>query len=155
MRHRLVIVKPVFVYSPTLSGTKVVLFCVKADFNGDEVCLSFCGDNGVRSVLLNASIQYPLVQVRELQVFYIASKLLASHIVRRSSWGHHAIIGRSIALLAAECRTGYKLRLRISSLRKGLLSSVMSAPFMFATSYSALDLNIMLCNADISAGNSM
>lgn len=45
-------------------GAKVVLFCVKADFNGDEVCLSFCGDNGVRSVLLNASIQYPLVQVR-------------------------------------------------------------------------------------------
>lgn len=43
-------------------GTKVVLFCVKAVFNGDEVCLSFCGDNGVRSVLLNASIQYPLVQ---------------------------------------------------------------------------------------------
>lgn len=42
----------------------MVLFCVKADFNGDEVCLSFCGDNGVRSVLLNASIQYPLVQVR-------------------------------------------------------------------------------------------
>ncbi len=45
----------------------MVLFCVKADFNGDEVCLSFGGDNGVRSVLLNASIQYPLVQVRKLQ----------------------------------------------------------------------------------------
>ncbi|CAH3121067.1 unnamed protein product [Pocillopora meandrina] len=43
-------------------GTKVVLFCVKADFYGDEVCLSFCGDNGVRSILLNSSIQYPLVQ---------------------------------------------------------------------------------------------
>ena len=57
-----------------LLGTKVVLFCVKAVFNGDEVCLSFCGDNGVRSVLLNASIQYPLVQVRELQEFYIASE---------------------------------------------------------------------------------
>lgn len=52
----------------------MVLFCVKADFNGDEVCLSFCGDNGVRSVLLNASIQYPLVQVTELQEFYIAIK---------------------------------------------------------------------------------
>lgn len=52
----------------------MVLFCVKADFNGDEVCLSFCGDNGVRSVLLNASILYPLVQVRELQEFYTASK---------------------------------------------------------------------------------
>ena len=53
----------------------MVLFCVKADFSGDEVCLSFCGDNGVRSVLLNASIQYPLVQVRQLQEFYIVSKL--------------------------------------------------------------------------------
>lgn len=49
----------------TFSGTKVVLFCVRADFNGDEVCLSFCGDNGIRSVLLNASIQYPLVQVKK------------------------------------------------------------------------------------------
>ncbi|XP_078375121.1 uncharacterized protein LOC144658557 isoform X2 [Oculina patagonica] len=51
-------------YNPNkgTQGTKVVLFCVKADFNGDEVCLSFGGDNGVRSVLLNASIQYPLVQ---------------------------------------------------------------------------------------------
>lgn len=68
-------------------GTKVVLFCVKADFNGDEVCLSFCGDNGVRSVLLNAGIQYPLVQVRDLQEFYIASKLSASYVVRRRSWG--------------------------------------------------------------------
>lgn len=46
------------------SGTKVVLFCVRADFNGDEVCLSFGGDNGVRTILLNGSIQYPLVQVR-------------------------------------------------------------------------------------------
>ena len=46
------------------SGTKVVLFCVRADFNGDEVCLSFGGDNGVRTILLNDSIQYPLVQVR-------------------------------------------------------------------------------------------
>ena len=42
----------------------MVLFCVKVDFNGDEACFSFSGDNGVRSVLLNASIQYPLVQVR-------------------------------------------------------------------------------------------
>lgn len=51
-------------YNPSKGpqGTKVVLFCVKAVFNGDEVCLSFCGDNGVRSVLLNDSIQYPLVQ---------------------------------------------------------------------------------------------
>lgn len=49
----------------------MVLFCVKADFNGDEVCLSFCGDNGVRSVLLNASIQYPLVQVRKLQEYLV------------------------------------------------------------------------------------
>ena len=46
------------------SGTKVVLFCVRADFNGDEVCLSFSCDNGVRTILLNDSIQYPLVQVR-------------------------------------------------------------------------------------------
>ena len=52
----------------------MVLFCVKAVFNGDEVCLSFCGDNGVRSVLLNASIQYPLVQVWELEEFYITSE---------------------------------------------------------------------------------
>ena len=42
----------------------MVLFCVRADFNGDEVCLSFGGDNGVRTVVLNGSIQYPLVQVR-------------------------------------------------------------------------------------------
>ena len=42
----------------------MVLFCVRADFNGDEVCLSFGGDNGVRTILLNGSIQYPLVQVR-------------------------------------------------------------------------------------------
>ena len=47
----------------TFSGSKVVLFCVRADFNGDEVCLSFGGDNGVRSILFNSSIQYPLVQV--------------------------------------------------------------------------------------------
>ena len=46
------------------SGTRVVLFCVRADFNGDEVCLSFGGDNGVRTILLYDSIQYPLVQVR-------------------------------------------------------------------------------------------
>lgn len=43
-------------------ASKVALFCVRADFNGDEVCLSFGGDNGVRSVLFNDSIQYPLVQ---------------------------------------------------------------------------------------------
>ena len=42
----------------------MVLFCVRADFNGDEVCLSFGCDNGVRTILLNDSIQYPLVQVR-------------------------------------------------------------------------------------------
>ena len=42
----------------------MVLFCVRADFNGDEVCLSFGVDNGVRTILLNDSIQYPLVQVR-------------------------------------------------------------------------------------------
>ena len=41
----------------------MILFCVRADFNGDEVCLSFGGDNGVRTILLNDSIQYPLVQV--------------------------------------------------------------------------------------------
>jgi len=43
-------------------GSKVVLFCVRADFNKDEVCLSFGSDNGVRGVLFNDSIQYPLVQ---------------------------------------------------------------------------------------------
>ena len=42
----------------------MVLFCVRADLNGDEVCLSFGVDNGVRTILLNDSIQYPLVQVR-------------------------------------------------------------------------------------------
>ena len=77
----------------------MVLFCVKADFNGDEVCLSFCGDNGVRSVLLNASIQYPLVQVRDLQEFYVSNKLLAS------CWGS------SCNLREDDCVTSPKRRL--------------------------------------------
>lgn len=53
-----------------LSGSKVVLFCVRADFNKDEVCLSFGSDNGVRGVLFNDSIQYPLVQVSHPKIFF-------------------------------------------------------------------------------------
>ena len=75
----------------------MVLFCVKAVFNGDEVCLSFCGDNGVRSVLLNASIQYPLVQVRELQEFYIASKGRGTMKVKFLAQEHNATILQNIA----------------------------------------------------------
>ena len=46
----------------------MVLFCVKADFSGDEVCLSFAGDNGVRSVLLNGTTQCPVVQASQSTV---------------------------------------------------------------------------------------
>ena len=56
----------------------MILFCVRADFNGDEVCLSFGGDNGVRTILLNDSIQYPLVQV----------SLKVTSMEDRRSWGN-------------------------------------------------------------------
>lgn len=57
------------------SGSKVVLFCVRADFNKDEVCLSFGSDNGVRGVLFNDSIQYPLVQVSHPKSFSIRKRV--------------------------------------------------------------------------------
>lgn len=63
-------------------GTKVVLFCVKTDFYGGEVCLSFCGDNGVRSILLNSSIQYPLVQGnRSVYLLNLDSELPSNELI--------------------------------------------------------------------------
>ena len=47
-----------------LTGADVVLFCVRADFSNDEVCMSFSGENGVRSILLNGKVQLPVLQVQ-------------------------------------------------------------------------------------------
>ena len=79
-----------------------MLFCVKADFLDDEVSLSFSGDNGVRSVILNGVIQYPLVQVCHLLhisiltkgVTHIPTSQIVACIVRHSlslcsQWVYH------------------------------------------------------------------